>query len=148
MPFGAGRGAVERRARHLRADEALNRVKPRAGDSPFIFAVPREAFAQRFGDAPSVRIPESREHEPRRRDPERLNELFSEQPQRDSVEQKHALAGEGDDAALRQEVKQLVNVEVRRAHQASIELHLKVRVKPIISIAISGACCGLSPVSD
>ena len=62
--LGAWRGGAERGAGHLRADETLNRVKPRAGDSPFVFAVPRESLAQRFGDAPPVRIPESREHEP------------------------------------------------------------------------------------
>ena len=50
---------------------------------------------------------------------------FSQQPERDGVQEKHALAGERDDSALRQEVKQLVNIQVRRAHQASVELSSK-----------------------
>ena len=117
--FGDGRGAAARGARHLCAHEALNRVKPRAGHSPFVFAVPRKSLAQHFGDAPSVRIPEPREHGPRRRHAERVNELPPQQPQRDGIQQEHALAGEGDDAALGKEMKQLMDVEVRRAHQAS-----------------------------
>ena len=139
-----GRG-TERGACHLRAHEALNGVKTRAGGPPFILAVPRESLPQHVGDAPSVRIPESREHRPRRRHPERLNQLFSQQPERDGVQEKHALAGERDDSAFRQEVKQLVNVEVRRAHKASVERSLKVRVKTIISIAISARC--VTPMS-
>ena len=135
--FGAwGRGA-ERGACHLRAHEALNGVKARAGGPPFILAVPRESFPQHLGHAPSVRVPESREHRPRRRHPERLNQLFSQQPERDGVQEKHALAGERDDSALWQEVKQLVNIQVRRAHEASVELIFKVRVKTIILIANS-----------
>ena len=118
-PFGAGVAAAGPGAGHLRAHETLQRVKPRASDSPFFFAVPREPLAQRFGDAPSVRIPESGEQDPCGRHAECLNELPPEEPERDRVEQQHPLAGERDDTTFGREMKQLMNVEVRCAHQAS-----------------------------
>src|SRR5262249_61664720 len=101
--------------------------------SPFVFAVPRETLAKCFGDAPPVRIPEPRQHRARRRHPEHVDELLPEQPERDRVEQEHALAGEGDDSTLWEKVQQLVNIEIGRAHQAS-ENNVKLRVNPIILI--------------
>ena len=133
-PFGAGCGPGGPGAGHLRTDETLQRVKPRASDSPFILAVPRESLAQRFGDAPSVRIPESGEQEPCGRRAQCLNELPPQQPKRDRVEQEHTFAGECDDATLGREMKQLMNVEVRCAHQASVTIRVKLRVQTIISI--------------
>ena len=117
--FGARRRGAERSARHFRANEALDRVQPRAGLSPFVFAVPGKSVPQHLGDPPAVRIPEPREHGARRRRAERFNELPPQQAQGDGVQEKHALAREGDDSAFRKEMKQFMDVEVRRAHEAS-----------------------------
>jgi hypothetical protein len=94
-------------------------MKARAGGSPIVLGIPGKSGAKRLGDAPSVRIPESGQHDARRRHSERLNQFFPEQSERNGVEQEHPLAGERDDAALRNEVQQFMNVEIRGAHEAS-----------------------------
>src|SRR4029077_8282350 len=45
--LGARRGRAHRGTCHLCAHEALNRMEPRAGSSPFVLAVPRESRAER-----------------------------------------------------------------------------------------------------
>ena len=94
-------------------------MQARAGRAPVVLAVPRKSLAQRFGDAPSVRVPEPGEHGPRRGRAERLDELLPKQPERDGIEQEHAFASERDESALRNEMQQFVNIEIGGAHQAS-----------------------------
>ena len=94
--FGAWSSCAERGACHLRANEALNRMEPRAGRSPLVFAVPRESLAECFGDAPAMRVPEPGQHRSRGRQAEHVDELLPQQPQRDRIQQEHAFAGERD----------------------------------------------------
>ena len=134
MPSAPGPAALSDVVCHLRANEALNRMESRAGRSPLVFAIPRESLAERFGDAPTMRVPEPGQDRSRGRQAEHVDELLPEQPQCDRIQQKHTFAGEGDQPALREKVKQLVNIEVRSTHDASGKT-LKLRVDTITMIA-------------
>src|SRR5258706_12161876 len=115
--FGAGGGGTERSTSHLRAHETLYRVQARSRGAPVVLAVPGESFTKRFGDAPSVCIAEPGEYGSRRCRAQRLDELLPEEPERDGIEQEHALASEGDASALRGEMQQVVNIQIGGAHQ-------------------------------
>src|SRR6478672_2890619 len=67
VPYSLGSrgGGTERGTRHLRPHETLKRMQAGSCGSPFVLAVPWESLPKRFGDAPSVRIPEPGEHGPR-----------------------------------------------------------------------------------
>src|SRR5258708_12019663 len=126
---GAGGGGTERRTRHLRAHETLYRVQARSRGAPVVLAVPGKSLPKRFGDAPSVCVTESGEYGPRRCRAERLDELLPEKPERDGIEQEHALASEGDASALGDEMQQLVNIEIGGPHQTLLE-HIQNESQP------------------
>src|SRR5260370_12618041 len=114
--FGAGGGGTERSTRHLRAHETLYRVQARSRGAPVVLAVPGKSFPKRFGDAPSVCVTEPSEYGPRHCRAECLDEFLPEEPDRDGIEQEHALASEGDAAALGAEMQHFVNIAIGRAH--------------------------------
>src|SRR5260370_13647372 len=135
---GAGGGGAERSTHPLRAHETLYRVQARSRGWPVVLAVPGKSFPKRFGDAPSVCVTEPSEYGPRRCRAECLDEFLPEEPERDGIEQEHALASEGDASALGDEMQQFVNIEIGGAHQTLRE-SFKMRAKPIISIVNSVA---------
>src|SRR5712671_858586 len=114
--FGAGGGGTERSPRHLRAHQTLYRVQARSRGAPVILAVPGKSLPKRFGDAPSVCVTESGEYGSRRCRAECLDEFLPEEPERDRIEQEHALASEGDASTLGDEMQQFVNIEIGGAH--------------------------------
>ena len=120
--FRAWGGGTERGTRHLRAHETLYRVQARSRGAPVVLAVPGKSLPKRFGDAPSVCVTESGEYGPRRCRAECLDEFLPEEPERDGIEQEHALASEGDASALGDEMQQFVNIEIGGAHQTLREV--------------------------
>src|SRR5260370_16607365 len=113
---GAGGGGTERSTRRLRAHETLYRVEARSRGAPVVLAVPGKSFPKRFGDAPSVCVTEPSEYGPRRCRAECLDEFLPEEPERDGIEQEHALASEGDASPLGGEIQHFVNIEIASAH--------------------------------
>ena len=115
--MGPGRVSASRR---LDAHQPLQGVQPAARLPPFVFAVPREAGVEVLGGAPAVRVAEPRQDRARAGQTERLDQLAAQQPQRHGVQQQHAFVGEAEDAALRVDVQQFLEIEVVGAHEKDL----------------------------
>ena len=72
---------------------------------------------ERLGRPPAVCVPEPSEHAFGGRGADGVDELLPEEPQRDGIEDHGALSGELDEAALRFELQEPVEVEIGGAHR-------------------------------
>src|SRR6185503_4248582 len=111
--------AIHREACELGADDALQCVQASAGDLPFVRRVPRKTISQSLRCSPAVGISEPGQDGSGGGHPERLNQLASQDAQRDGIKNEDALARKGDHAAVRGKVEKLADVEVGSPHGAS-----------------------------
>ena len=98
-------------------EEAFERMDAGARSAPVLLGLPLELRLHRVCHAIAVREAELREHGAGGRHAEVFDEVLSEEPHRDRVEQESALSREADHAAFGVELEKLFVVEIVGAHQ-------------------------------
>ena len=112
-------------ASRLDTEEPFERVDAGARSAPVLLGLPFELGLHRLCHALAVREAELREHGAGGGQAEVLDEVLSQEPHRDRVEQQRALSREADHAAFGVELEKLFVIEIVGAHQRGHPFELK-----------------------